>query len=203
METPERHWSAAYWDGIEPEDVGQSLPHHSSPVPAHPAEQPAADFFPSTLPADAVPLESLDVLSLPSPLLQRVVSHALHHLRVHHPSAQSPSLYFLSILHTRVRCSPLFPPIPVLVCRLWPSALFTGQREGEAEKAAVRGMDLWYTANSGEFVQVTDLEKTDSATIGEPASEVLAVKERSADGGRLTATAAALDSCEARRPGGR
>ena len=53
----------------------------------------------------------------------------------------------------------------MLVCRLWPSSLFAGLREAEAEAAAVEGMDLWYDPTTGSFLRETDMEVTDNATV--------------------------------------
>ena len=171
METPERNWSEAYWSGVDPDKLGHL---HTTQLPCHhPRCDPALTFFHdcSRLPrAGAVPVDSVELSSLPTALLRRIVGHAVQRLREHRPPAPS-SCYYLSVLDLRVRVTSTAGPVPIFVCRLWPSVLFSGHRQAEAAEAEVEGMDLWYTKATGQFVCEVPIEQTDSLAVDEEEAE--------------------------------
>ena len=111
-----------------------------------------------------MPLDDVDVCSLTHPFLRRVVELALHHLRMRRPPVPF-SCYHLSLLDLRVRVPSSLTPLPLIVCRLWPSALFSGHRQAEAAEAEVQGFDLWYTRTTGHLVCEAQMEQTDSLTV--------------------------------------
>jgi hypothetical protein len=154
METAERYWSGPYWEGVD-----------------------AAALH-------AVPLATIKLSSLPSPLLRRIVSYTIGHLRSQ-PPYTAASFSHLSILNCSVRLPslPSLPtprPLPLTVCRLWPAVLFRGVRssgqEGAADPmagaAADDGCDYWFGRESGCFIRTARIKETEAIAVEAVAVEL-------------------------------
>ena len=141
METAERYWSGPYWDGVD-----------------------AAELR-------AVPLAAVKPSSLPSPVLRRIVSYTLAHLRSQHPHDALPS-YHISVLHCTVRLPslPSLPsprPLPLTVCRLWPAVLFEGARccGQERDETVSAGCDYWFGRETGSFIRIARIQETEAIAV--------------------------------------